>query len=172
MIAAVPDPVILEKARRRFFSHLDIEEISGFLVGKGDEIIVPEEGKETNDKNNEDEGESDAIKANPAGFKGSDLAMTGERAEGQQGTQKSCIGDRPLECGFRNLIKEVFEHQVKGSLVFIEKVHLLEEEDDDIDQHQTAQAQGEDLQVFANDISMKDAVAFKHLQPSFSISVG
>jgi hypothetical protein len=71
--------------------------------------------------------------------------MAGERAEGQQGAQKSRIGDRPLKCGFWNLIEEVFEHQVKGSLVSIEKIHLLEEEDNDIDQHQTAQAQCEDL---------------------------
>ena len=98
--------------------------------------------------------------------------MAGERAESEEGAQQSRVGDRPLKCRFRNLIEEVFEHQVKGSLKSIEKIHLLEEQDSDIDQHQTAQAQGEDLQVFPYDISMKDAVAFKHFQKTLSISVG
>jgi hypothetical protein len=139
-IAAVPDLVILEKACRGFFSHLHIKEISGFLVGEGDEVIVSEEGKETNDKDNENERKGNTIEADPARFKSSDLAMAGERAESEEGAQESRIGDRPLKCGFWNLIEEVFEHQVKGSLISIEKIHLLEEEDNDIDQHQTAQA--------------------------------
>jgi hypothetical protein len=142
------------------------------MIGEGDKVIVSKEGEETNDKDNENERKRNTIEADPARLESSDLAMAGERAESEEGAQESRIGDRPLECGFRNLIEEVFEHQVKGSVIPVEKVHLLEEEDNDIDQHQTAQAQCEDLQVFPYDISMKDAVVFKHLQNNLSISVG
>ncbi len=142
------------------------------MVGEGDEVIVSKKREETNDKDNENERESNPIEADPARFKSSDLAMAGERAESEEGTQQSRVGDRPLKCRFRNLIEEVFEHQVEGGMIFIEETHLLEEEDDDVNQHQAAQAQGEELQIFPDDISMKDTVAFRHPQPSFSISVG
>jgi hypothetical protein len=168
----VPNLEILEKACRGVFSHLHIKEISGFIVGEGDEVIVSKKGEETNDQDNENEGKSNPIEADPARFKSSDLAMAGERAESEEGAQQSRVGDRPLKCRFWDFIEKVFEHQVKGSLISIEKIHLLEEEDNDIDQHQTAQAQGEDLQVFPYEISMKDTVAFKHFQKTPSISTG
>jgi len=171
-IAAVPDLEVFEKACGRFFSHLHIKEISGFLVCEGDEVIVSKERKKANHKDNEDERKGNTIEADPARFECRDLAMAGKRAEGQQGAQESCIGDRPLKCRLWNLIEKVLEHQVEGSLISIEKSHLLEEEDDDIDQDQAAQAQGEELQIFPDDISMKDTVAFRHPQLSFSISVG
>jgi hypothetical protein len=163
VIAAVPDLEVFERACRRFFSHLDIEEISGFLVGEGDEVIAPKEGKKTNDEDNENKRKGDTVEANPSCFKSSDLAMAREGAEGEERAQESRIRDGPLECCLWDLIQEVFEHQVEGSLISVEKAHLLEEEDDNIDKDQTAQAQGEDLQVFSNDIPMKDAVTFKHL---------
>ncbi len=171
-IASVPDLVILEKACRRFLSHLHVEEVSGFLVGEGDEVIVSQERKKTDDEDDENERKGNPVETDPARFKGSDLAVAGESAEGQQGAQKSRIGNRPLKGRLRNLIEEVFEHQVEGGLKSIEKIHLLEEEDHDIDQDQTAQAQREDLEVFPYDVSMKDTVAFKHPQQSLSISVG
>jgi len=139
-IAAVPDLVILEKDGRGFFSHLDVEEVSGFLVGKGDEVIVSKEGEKTNDKDDENQRKGDPIEANPARLKGSDLAVAGEGAEGEEGAQESCVGDRPLKGGFRDLVEKVFEHQVERRLKPVEKVHLLEEEDNDINQDQTAQA--------------------------------
>jgi hypothetical protein len=43
---------------------------------------------------------------------------------------------------------------VERGLVSNEEIHLLEEEDDDIDEKQAAQAQAKDLQVFPYDISM------------------
>jgi hypothetical protein len=134
VIAAVPDLIILEKARGRFLSHLDIEEISGFLVGKGDEVVVSEEGQETDEKDDENQGKGDPIKANSAGLKGSDLAVAGKGAQSEEGAQQSCIGDRPLKGGFRDLIEKVFEHQVERRLKSVEKIHLLEEEDNDINQ--------------------------------------
>jgi hypothetical protein len=140
MIAAVPDLVILENACRRFFSHLHIEEISGFLVGERDEVIVSKEGQETNNKDDEDERKGNPIEANAARLESSDLAVAGEGAESEEGAQKSCIGDRPLKGSFRDLIEKVFEHQVERRLKPIEKIHLLEEEDNSINQDQTAQA--------------------------------
>jgi len=73
MIAAVPDLVILEKARRRFFPHLHIEDEPGFLIGKRDKGVVPKEGKETDNENNQNERKGDAIEANPSRFKSGDL---------------------------------------------------------------------------------------------------
>jgi hypothetical protein len=140
MITAVPDLVVLEKACRGFFSHLHIEEISGFLVGEGDEVIVSEERQETNDQDDENERKGNPIEANPARLKGSDLAVAREGAESEEGAQEGCIGDCPLKSGFRDLIEKVFEHQVERCLKSIEKIHLLEEEDNDVNQDQTAQA--------------------------------
>jgi hypothetical protein len=140
MTAAVPDLVILEKACGGLFSHLYIEEISGFLVGKGDEVIVSKEGQETNDKDDENERKGNPIEANPARLKSSDLAVAGEGAESEEGAQEGCVGDGPLKGGFRDLIEKVFEHQVERCLESIEKIHLLEEEDNGINQDQTAQA--------------------------------
>jgi hypothetical protein len=65
-IAAVPDLEISEKACRRFFPHLHIKEISGFLIGEGDEVIVSKEGKEANHKDNENDRKGNAIEAYPA----------------------------------------------------------------------------------------------------------
>ena len=140
VIAAVPDLIILKKACRGFFSDLDIEEISGFLVGKGDEVVVSEEGQETNKKDDENQRKGNPIEANPSCLKGRDLAVAGKGAQSEEGAQESCIGDRPLKGGFRDLIEKVFEHQIERRLKSIEKVHLLEEEDNDINQDQTAQA--------------------------------
>jgi hypothetical protein len=171
MVAVVPDLVVFKETGRRFFSYFHIEEISCFFVGERDKVIIPEEGKETNKEDNENQRESDTIEADPPRFKSSDLAMAGEHAEGEEGSQQNRIGDRPLEGCFWNLIEEVFEHQIKRSLISMEEIHLLEEEDDHINQNQTAQAQAEDLQVFPYDISMKDTITFKHSQKTFSNSV-
>ena len=48
--------------------------------------------------------------------------------------------DGSVKSGFRDLVKQVFKHQVERSLKSIEKIHLLEEENNDINQDQTAQA--------------------------------
>jgi hypothetical protein len=171
VIGAVPDLIVFKKTCRRFLSYFHIEEISCFFVGERDEVIVPEKGKKTNDEDNENQRKGDTIEADPPCFKSSDLAMTGERAEGEEGGQQNRIGDRPLEGCFRDLIEEVFEHQVKRSLISMEEIHLLKEEDDNIDQDQTAQAQAENLQVFPYNISMNDTITFKHFQKAFSNSV-
>jgi hypothetical protein len=47
--------------------------------------------------------------------------------------------------------------------MFDESIYLLEEKDNDVDEEQAAQTQTEDLQIFPNDISMKDTVTIKHL---------
>ena len=55
--------------------------------------------------------------------------------------------------------------------MFDKKIHLLEKEDDYIDEDQAAQAQAEGFQVFPDDILMKNAVALKHLQKALSTFV-
>jgi hypothetical protein len=127
MVAAIPDLEVFEKACRWFFSYLHIKEMSGPLVGEGNEIVVSKERKETDDQDNEYERKGNTIEANSSCFKSGDLTVAGECAEGQQGAQESCIRDCPLKGRFRDLIEEVFEHQVEGSLMLIEKIHLLEE---------------------------------------------
>ena len=160
----VPDLIILEKAGRGFFSHFHIKEVSRFLVGERDEVIVSEEGEKADDEHNENQREGDSIKANSSCFKSSDLAMAGKGAEGEKGAKQDRIGDRPLEGCFRNLIKNVFKHQIERGMISLEEIHLLEEDDDDIDKDQTAQAQAKDLQVFPYHVSVKDAMTLKHLQ--------
>jgi hypothetical protein len=135
MVAAVPDLEVFEKASGLFFFNLHLKEMCGFLDGVGNKIIVSKERKKTNDQDDEYEREGNTIKANPSCFKSSDLTVAGERAEGQQGAQESCIRNCPLKGRFWNLIQEVLEHQVEGSLIFIESIHLLKEQDNDIDQH-------------------------------------
>ena len=89
--------------------------------------------------------------------------MSGERSEGEEGSEQNGVGKGPLENHLRDLIEEVQKNKVKGALYLTKRFHLLEEEDNDIDEDQAAQAQAEDLQIFPDDISMKDTVTFKHL---------
>jgi FtsZ-binding cell division protein ZapB len=67
--------------------------------------------------------------------------------------------------------EEVFEDQIERGLMLDEEIHFLKEENDRIEEDQTAQAQTEDLQIFTNDISVEDPVTFKHLRRAFSIYV-
>jgi hypothetical protein len=140
VIAVIPDFIVFKKTCRRFFSHLYIEEISCFLVGKGDQIIISEEGKETNDEDDENQWGDDTIEANPSCLKSNDLTMTGEFAEGDEGSEQNGIGNSPLKDYFRNLIEEVFEYQGERGLIFNEMIDPLEEEDNDIDEDQTTQS--------------------------------
>jgi hypothetical protein len=66
--------------------------------------------------------------------------MARECAEGKKGRKEHRIGKGPLKGHFRNLVEEVFEDQIVRRLVFDEKIHLLKEENDDIDEDQTTQA--------------------------------
>jgi hypothetical protein len=159
----VPDLKILEKAGRRFFSHFHIDDISCFLVGEGDEVIISQEGKEADDEHNENQRDGQAIEANSSCFKSGDLTVAGKGAEGEEGGQENRVGDRPLKGCRGNHIEKIFEYQVEGRLVSMEKIYLLEEEHHDIDQNQTAQAQAKDLQVFPYHVSVEDAMTIKHL---------
>jgi hypothetical protein len=139
-IAAVPDLVVFEKTRGRFFPHFHIKEVSRFLVGEGDEVIVSEEGKKTNDEDDKDQRKGNAIEADPPCLKGGDLAVARECAEGEKGGEENRVRNRPLEGCLRNLVKDVFEHQIERGVIPLEEIHLLEKDDDDIDEDQTAQA--------------------------------
>jgi hypothetical protein len=160
----IPDLKILEKAGRRFFSHFHVKDISCFLVGEGDKVIISEERKEADDEHDENQREGKTIEANSSCFKSSDLTVAGKGAEGEEGGQENRVRERPLKGCSGNHIEKIFEHQVEGRLVSIEETHLLEEEHHDIDKDQTAQAQAKDLQVFPYHVSMKDAMTIKHLQ--------
>jgi hypothetical protein len=140
MVTAVPDLVILEETRRLFFSYLNIQQVSNPLGCKGDEIRVAQKRKEADEESNEKERESDSIETNPPRFKGGDLAVSREHTEGKKGGEEDRIGKAPLEDYFRDLIEKVFEDQVVRCLVFSEKIHLLAEENHDIDEDQTTQA--------------------------------
>jgi hypothetical protein len=66
--------------------------------------------------------------------------VTGEGPEREKDGKQYRIGKGPLKDHFGDLIEEVFEDEEERGLVFDEDIHLLEEEDDDIDEDQTAQA--------------------------------
>ena len=53
VVAAIPYLIILKKTCRLFFSNLNIQKIPGFLVGDGNEVFVPQEGKDTDNQSNQ-----------------------------------------------------------------------------------------------------------------------
>jgi hypothetical protein len=67
-----------------------------------------------------------------------------------------------LKHDFGDLIGDVFKDEIEGGLILDEDVHLLEKENDHIDEDEAAQAQAEDLQKFPNDIPVKNPAVFKH----------
>jgi hypothetical protein len=140
------------------------------MIGKRNKILISQEGTETDEKNDEKQWEGNSVEANPACFHGGDLTVTGKHAEGEKRSEQNSIGKGPLKNYFRKLIEEIEKDKVKRGLVFDEEIHLLQEKDDHINEDQTGQAQAEDLQEFPDDISMKDAVTFKHLQKTPSTS--
>jgi hypothetical protein len=71
--------------------------------------------------------------------------MAGERSKGEEGSEQDGVGKSPLENDLRDLIEEVQKDNGERGIVFDEEIHLLEEEDDDVDEDQAAQAQAEDI---------------------------
>jgi hypothetical protein len=98
--------------------------------------------------------------------------MTGEGAQGEKGGKENRIGKGPLKDHFRNLKDEVLKNKEKRGLMLDENIHFLKEEDDDIDEDQTAQTETEDLEIFTYDIAVKHMVTFNHLQRILSMSSG
>jgi hypothetical protein len=89
--------------------------------------------------------------------------MPGECTKGEEGGEQQTVGKGPLENDLWSLIEEVEKDKGERSLMFDKEIYLLEEKDNHVDEEQAAQAQAEDLQIFPDDISMKDTVIFKHL---------
>jgi hypothetical protein len=71
--------------------------------------------------------------------------MASEHSECEKSGEQYGIRKGPLKGHIRDLIEEVLEYESKRSLMFNEKVHLLKEEDDDIDEDQAAQTQAKDF---------------------------
>jgi hypothetical protein len=66
--------------------------------------------------------------------------VSGKCAKCEKGCKKYGIRKGPLKSDIGDLEEEIFEDQIERSLVFRKLIHLLEEEDHNIDQDQTAQA--------------------------------
>jgi hypothetical protein len=88
--------------------------------------------------------------------------MSGKVAQGEKGGKQNRIGQGPFKDDFGYLIGDVFKDEIEGGFIFDEDIHLLEKENDHIDEDEAAQAQAEDLQEFSNDIPVKNPVIFKH----------
>jgi len=88
--------------------------------------------------------------------------VAGEIAKGEKSGKQNRIGQGPLKSDFGYLIGEVFKDEIEGGLIFDKDIHLLEKEDDDIDEDQAAQTQAEGLQKFSNDIPVENSGPFKH----------
>jgi hypothetical protein len=138
VVTAIPYLKILEKTGWFFFSNLDIQQISGFLVGDGNEVFIAQEGKETDDQSNNKQGESNSVKAGAPCLHRGNLTISREGAEREKGRQEHPIGKGPLKNDLRDFVKEINEDQVERSVILAEEVHLLEKEHDHIDEHQAA----------------------------------
>jgi hypothetical protein len=80
--------------------------------------------------------------------------VTGECPKGEKGREQYRIRKSPLKDHLWDLVEEVFKDEKKRGLMFDEKIHFLEEEDDHIDEDQSAQAEKEYLQIFSGDITV------------------
>jgi hypothetical protein len=87
--------------------------------------------------------------------------VAGEHAEGEKGGKKDRIGEGPLKGHLRDIEENILEDKVKGGSILDEDLHLLEEQDDDVNEDQTAQGQTEELQIFTKNITLKGPVTFK-----------
>jgi hypothetical protein len=65
--------------------------------------------------------------------------VSGKPAKCEKGGEQNRIGENPLEDHFWNSIKEVFKDQIEWRLVFDDEIHLLEKENDHINEDQAAQ---------------------------------
>jgi hypothetical protein len=90
--------------------------------------------------------------------------MPGEHAEGKEGCEQNAIGKGPLENHLRDFIEEVLKYEIKRGLILNKEIHLLNEENDHIDEDEAAQTESENLQIFTNGIPMEDPMALKHLR--------
>jgi hypothetical protein len=95
------------------------------LVGVWNEVLIAQEGAYTDEKNKEKQWGDDAIKANPSGLHGCDLAVSGKCAECEKSSKQNRIGKDPLEDDLRNSIKEVFEDEIEWGLILDDEIHLL-----------------------------------------------
>jgi len=76
--------------------------------------------------------------------------------EGEEGGQQNSIGHRPLEGHQRDLIQQIFEDKVKGSLILGKDIHFLKKEHHEIDEDEATQAEAKEPQEFRKDIPLKD----------------
>jgi hypothetical protein len=138
VVAVIPDLIILKETRWLLLFHLNREEILNLLVGKRDDVFVPHERKEADDEGKQEEWKGDSIEADATRLHRSDLTMAGKHTKGEKGCEQNRIRESPLKGHLRDLVKEVFKDEDKRCLMLNENAHLLEEEDDDIDEDQAA----------------------------------
>jgi hypothetical protein len=60
--------------------------------------------------------------------------MSSKHSECEKSGKQDGIREGPLKGHIWDLIEEVLEYELKRSLIFNERVHLLKEEDHDIDE--------------------------------------
>jgi hypothetical protein len=138
VVAVIPDFIILEETRCLLVSHLNGKEILNLLAGKGDEVFVTYEGKETDDEGKQEEWECYSIKADTTRLHRSDLTMAGKHPESKKSGQKNSIRKSPLKDHLRGLVKQIFKDEDKRGLILNENAHLLEKEEDNIEEDQAA----------------------------------
>jgi hypothetical protein len=109
------------------------------LIRKWDEILITQKGKKADDKSENEQGKCDSIETDATCFHRGDLTISGEHAEDKEGREQNSIGKGPLKDHFWDLVKEVHKYQIKGSPIFNDKIYLLEEEDNDINEDHAAQ---------------------------------
>jgi hypothetical protein len=103
------------------------------------EVFITKERTKTDEEGNEKERQGDSIEAQPTCLHGDNLAVSGEGAECQKDAEQNRIGKNPLKDDFRNPAQEIFKDQIEWGLIFDNEVHLLEKENDHINEDQAAQ---------------------------------
>jgi hypothetical protein len=64
--------------------------------------------------------------------------MAGKHPESKKSGQKNSIRKSPLKDNLRGLVKQIFKDEDKRGLILNENAHLLEKEEDNIDEDQAA----------------------------------
>jgi hypothetical protein len=170
VVAAIPDFVVLKETRRLLLPYLNREEISDFLIGKGNEVLIAQKRKETDDESDEEQGESDSVEADATCFHGCNFTVPGKHPQSEKGSKQNSIGKSPLKGHLWNSVEKIYEDEIRRSAIFNEETYFIKEEDDDENENQAAKGQAKDLQIFTNNVSVEGSITFKHRQKALSTS--
>lgn len=153
--ASIPYLIVSNEGLPLFLADFRQKDVIRFMLRKGDDELVCDEGKTACQNTQNEQREGDTIKAYSVGLHGRDLVIPGEDAQAKKGCHQDAEGE-DLQSNARNLIQVIKEDESRGSLVFEEDVHSGEKIDDQVDQNEGTHAEKQYFEEFRADISPKD----------------